>query len=278
VCKIRRLLRVLFFALLCAGSARSEAESIQARHAQVELVSTQSDIAPGRRLLLGLHFSLEKNWHIYWRNPGDSGQPPVLQWQLPSGFEAGDIEWPLPEKLVHSTLADYGYEGDVVLLVPIRVTEAVKKEDKQEIGLAAKWLICSDVCIPDHAQLHLSLPLTQDPAKAALISGNWKRLPKPWPSHWKARVLSGKSDFVVSIASGRPIEKAQFLPLVPDQIENAAPQTVKSDSKGASITLRKSDQLLKPISVLKGILVIGDGDAYTMEAPVAASPAQAHRH
>jgi DsbC/DsbD-like thiol-disulfide interchange protein len=276
--KMRRLVRILFFALLCAASVNAEAESIQARHARVELVSAQSDVAPGGRILLGLHFSLEKNWHIYWTNPGDSGQPPVLQWQLPSGVEAGAVEWPLPEKLVHSTLADYGYEGDVVLLVPMRVTDALKKGEKQEIGLAAKWLICSDVCIPDHAQLHLSLPLTQDPVKASLLSDNWKRLPKPWPTHWKARVLSGKSDFVVFIASGRPIEKAQFLPLVPDQIENAAPQTVKSDSKGAAITLRKSDQLLKPISVLKGILVIGDGDAYTMEAPVAASPAQAHRH
>src|SRR5260370_14468291 len=81
--------------LLTAGTA--VAQPIQAKHAQVELLSPQSAFTPGRDLLLGVHFVLENGWHIYWINPGDSGQPPVFKWQLPPGFTAGGIQLPRPQ-------------------------------------------------------------------------------------------------------------------------------------------------------------------------------------
>src|ERR1700739_2838686 len=85
-------------------------QPVSAKHARVELVSHVSSETPGQSLTLGVHFVLEQGWHIYWINPGDSGQPPAFQWQLPPGFSAGDIEWPRPRKLQSSpTLADYGY-------------------------------------------------------------------------------------------------------------------------------------------------------------------------
>jgi DsbC/DsbD-like thiol-disulfide interchange protein len=264
--------------IFCGGYCM--AESVQARHARVELVSEQSNIAPGEQLWLGLHFSLEKNWHIYWTNPGDSGQPPVLQWQLPAGLTAGAIQWPLPEKLTRSTLADYGYQDDVVLLVPVQLGSGLENGAKAEIGLIAKWLICADVCIPDHAQLHLSLPVSstaaEDPAWASLFSDSLKRLPKPWPHTWKASALSLKDDFVVSITAGKPIAAAEFFPLLADQIDNAAPQPLQPGRAGVKITLKKSEQQLKPIHVLKGLLVLGSGESYLMEAPVTPAPSQVH--
>ena len=247
------------------------AETIQARHARVELISAQSRLVPQQQLWLGVHFSLEKDWHIYWINPGDSGQPPVFEWQLPAGFRAGPIQWPLPEKLTRSSLADYGYKDDVVLLVPIHVGE-VKNADKAEIGLQAKWLICADVCIPDHAEFHLSLPVAsapaQQPNQGQLLSDARKRLPKPWPQSWKAWAASEKDDFVLSVVTGKPIQNAQFFPLTPEEIENAAPQSVESSQQGAKITLKKSDQLLHPVHVLKGLLVLPGGEAYVMTARV----------
>src|SRR6478609_5887049 len=71
-------------------------------HAHVELLSRQAAITPGSDLQLGIHFILEPGWHIYWINPGDSGQPPSFQWQLPSGFTAGEIQWPRPERMQSS--------------------------------------------------------------------------------------------------------------------------------------------------------------------------------
>ena len=259
--------------LLLSLPGTGQAETFQAKHARVELLSQSS--APGIQLWLGLHFVLEKDWHIYWVNPGDSGQPPVLKWQLPTGFTAGEIQWPMPEKLKHSTLADYGYQDHAVLLVPIHIPGSFKAGTKADIGLQAKWLICREICIADHAELHLALP---DQNRSSLIDEARKRLPRPWPRSWRASVASEKDDLVLSIVTGRPIQTAEFYPLTPEQIDNAAAQPVQTNPRGAKIRLRKSDQLLKPISVLKGLLVLGNGEAYEMQAPVTANQAKAHNN
>lgn len=276
-----RLLAILIAGFCFVETGRAVADSVKAHHARVELVSAQSSVALGKQLWLGLHFSLEKNWHIYWTNPGDSGQPPVLQWQLPSGLTAGAIEWPLPEKLTRSTLADYGYQDDVVLLVPVRAGAELKDGDKAELGLQAKWLICADVCIPDHAQFHLSLPVSSTPAQetneASLVRDAQKKLPQPLPRSWKAWVAPGKDDFLLVIHAGKPISEGQFFPLLPDQIENAAPQPLKTGRSGVTITLRKSEQLLKPIRVLKGVLVLDGGKSFMVEAPVSSFESKADK-
>src|SRR5437016_9725185 len=95
-CMFRRVLSLLGVFVCCNAGV---AQEVQAQHARVELVSQQTTFAPGQENLLGVHFSLEKDWHIYWINPGDSSQPPVLHWQLPAGFKAGEIQWPHPVKL-----------------------------------------------------------------------------------------------------------------------------------------------------------------------------------
>src|SRR5713101_8575753 len=118
---MRTLLRVLALAFVFpAGLCSRGAETREARHARVELLSQSTAVAPNQKIWLGVHFSLEKDWHIYWQNPGDSGQPPVFRWQLPTGFVAGGVQWPRPQKLKHSSVADYGYQDSAMLLVPVR--------------------------------------------------------------------------------------------------------------------------------------------------------------
>src|SRR5215813_11260350 len=118
-----RLKLLACFVFLATAVALLQAEPIHAKHAQVELVSRQASTGPGKELLLGIHFVLEKGWHIYWINPGDSGQPPALKWKVPDGFVAGEIQWPRPERMQSSPqLADYGYHDDVLLMVPVRAT------------------------------------------------------------------------------------------------------------------------------------------------------------
>lgn len=275
-------LRLLAFALIffCASMSNSS-EPVQAHHARVELVAQQSSIAPSQQVWVGVHFSLEKDWHIYWINPGDSGLPPTLKWQLPAGFSAGAIQWPRPEKLKHSTLADYGYQGDAMLLVPLRVPANVKDGSMAEMGLQAKWLICREVCIADHADLHLALPVGSkagDTREAALFTEAKKQLPKAWPHSWRASATSDKDNFVLSIRTGKPIQAAEFYPLSPEQIDNAADQPLKTTAQGAKITLKKSDQLLKPIQLLKGLIVLGNGEAYVLQAPVTSAQEKSHNN
>ena len=245
-----------------------------APHARVELLARQTAIRAGSDLQLGVHFILEPEWHIYWINPGDSGQPPSLKWQLPPGFIAGEIQWPRPERMQSSVeLADYGYHDDVLLMVPIHTPQFIHDEQLRGLRFAvdAKWLVCREVCIPEHANLELSLhsgAIKDNPANAKLFTDAEKLLPVPMPHGWTAEADSRKDDFLLTIAAGKPITKAIFFPLEPGQIDNPALQKLQSTAGGAKIALKKSDLLLKPISVLRGVLVIPDGPAYRIEAPV----------
>ena len=262
--------------LACLLSGQSVfSQPVQGKHARVELLSRQASVTPGAELMLGVHFMLEKGWHIYWINPGDSGQPPAFKWQLPNGFTAGDVRWPRPERMQNSPMiADYGYHDDVLLTVPVRAPQAIAGGKALAIEVEAKWLICREVCIPDKAKLALSLPVSgaakNDPATARLFADAEKLLPAPWPKAWNARAESQTSNFVLTIDAGKPVNKAMFFPLDPDQIYNPAPQLLRVQPRGAAIALRKSDLLTKPITVLRGVLVLADGSAYRLEAPVAA--------
>src|ERR1700682_3563826 len=115
-------LRILFFSLFLPALIllpRERASAAPMPHGTIDLVAENLWIAPGHQTYFGLHFQLEKGWHIYWVNPGDSGQPPRVEWHLPEGLSAGEIEWPAPRRLGTSSIVDYGYEDAVVLLVAV---------------------------------------------------------------------------------------------------------------------------------------------------------------
>jgi len=275
---MRLRFRIAILSLLALSSAGASAEEIQGKHARIALISQTAGVIPNRPLLLGVHFVLEKGWHIYWTNPGDSGQPPVFTWHFPEGFSAGEVAWPRPQRLqTNAQVVDYGYSDQVLLLVPVR-TPPTRVAAPVKIAVDAKWLICREVCIPDHATLHLSLSSSrgagENQSTERLFSDAERLLPRPMPATWNAHVESETGDFVLVIrtgkpiiSSGRPAGKGQFFPLDPGQIDNPAAQTVQSTANGMRIALKKSDLLLKPISVLRGLLVLG-GTAYRVDAPV----------
>ncbi|HEY2497510.1 MAG TPA: protein-disulfide reductase DsbD domain-containing protein [Candidatus Angelobacter sp.] len=270
-------LRIGLALCFLATAIATAAQETPAKHARVELLSRQSAVAAGSEIQMGVHFQLDPGWHIYWVNPGDSGQPPAFKWKLPAGFTADEIQWPRPERIqTNPQIADYGYHGDVLLIVPIHVPQVTNadsdKQDKLQFAAEAKWLICREVCIPEHAQLGIALPIsakaTEDPSAAKLFAETRRLLPRSLPRGWNVTARSTHDDFVLAVAAGKRILKAEFFPLDPGQIDNSAPQKIQPTPTGAKITLKRSDILLKPITVLRGVLVIAGGPAYRIEAPV----------
>src|SRR5690349_9803447 len=194
--------------VLAAWSPGVAAPQVPAPHARVELISRQTAIAPGAGLQLGIHFTLEPGWHVYWINPGDSGQPPSFQWQLPPGFTAGEVQWPRPERMQSSAeLADYGYHDETLLMVPMHAPRSINDEQLRGLRFAveAKWLVCREVCIPEHASLELFLhsgATKENSATAKLFAHAEKLLPIAMPHAWKATVESRKDDFQLTVAGG----------------------------------------------------------------------------
>ncbi|HJU21926.1 MAG TPA: protein-disulfide reductase DsbD domain-containing protein, partial [Casimicrobiaceae bacterium] len=115
--------RLLMVALLGAmvGVESAHAAEVRTGHVTAELVADQTALMPGTTTTLALRLAIDPGWHTYWRNPGESGLPTTLQWRLPPGYRAGDIEWPAPRALPAGPLMNYGYEGEVLHLVPLTV-------------------------------------------------------------------------------------------------------------------------------------------------------------
>jgi len=111
----------------------------------------------------------------------------------------------------------------------------------------------------------------EDSAVKEFFDKSRMRLPKPLPKSWKASVSSRPQEFVLNIQAGKSIADARFFPLEPEQIDNAAEQKITPSPRGLELHLKKSDQLLKPISSLKGVLVVAsnNSEGYFIDAPVA---------
>ena len=127
---IRALLPALWLTLclglLPAGVAGADAvptatDRVVTDHVTARLVSEKTALRPGEVAWLGLSLAMREGWHTYWENPGDSGEATRIAWTLPEGLTAGEIRWPHPRLIPVGPLANYGYEGQVTLLVPMRL-------------------------------------------------------------------------------------------------------------------------------------------------------------
>ena len=142
------------FSILLLFSFFGSAEIVDTGHARISLIKDHSDFVPGTSINIGLKVSMDKGWHTYWRNPGDSGGPIEIDWNLPKGFIVSDIKWPLPEKIEYPPLMTYGYE-DFVIYPMVLSIPADYSDDYFEMN--ADILICADVCIPESGKISSNL-------------------------------------------------------------------------------------------------------------------------
>jgi DsbC/DsbD-like thiol-disulfide interchange protein len=265
-----------FFSLLILvvtplPSARASATSIP--HGTVDLIAESQWIAPGVETYFGLNFQLEKGWHIYWVNPGDSGQPPRVEWHVPAGLSAGELEWPAPRRLGTSTIVDFGYDNAVMLLVELHTSSTIQANQAAQIGAELRLLVCREICIPGKAQVSLTLPIKSMPPEpdarsSKLFTAARESLPRRAPADWEFHVSSSKDSFLLTAKSGQRVTQATFFPLEESQVDNSAPQKLVPAATGFQLTLRKSDQLLKPIKRLKGVLELSGNQTYLIDVVV----------
>src|SRR5690349_15443146 len=104
---MRVLIPILLGALLCSAGCTQKTASPTAAaaatpvHSKAGLVLEHGTIQPNQPSRIGIRFQTDKDWHIYWQNPGDSGETPRVKWQLPEGIQIGELEWPTPRRLTN---------------------------------------------------------------------------------------------------------------------------------------------------------------------------------
>jgi len=151
--------------ILLWGGSVSPAVTAEEARVQASLIADTSAIEPGSTFWLGVHFEIEDGWHIYWRNPGDAGLATDVRFELPDGFVAGPLQWPLPVAFIQSEgIPGYGYEGSVVLAAEITVPRHFDRSKSGTVWAEASWLACKGVCVLGSAELEASLAeIDEDP-------------------------------------------------------------------------------------------------------------------
>ena len=268
--------------LFAAGVATLAATAVIAApartaHVEAELVSAQTALVPGSPSTLALRLKMDRGWHTYWRNPGDSGLPTTIAWKLPAGLSAGPIEWPAPRALPVGPLVNYGYTDEVLLLTEIAVAPDVAGTSA---NLAARvdWLVCKDVCIPEGADLTLALPVAKSESPDARWSGPIEAaraaLPQPLEG-WDVAATGRGAEVEVTLHPRAPTDLGQvhFFPYSEGKIEASGRQTLTRSGSTMTLMLPVASQRVGEFARVAGVLTASKGfdghDAAAIDVPLA---------
>jgi DsbC/DsbD-like thiol-disulfide interchange protein len=278
VVRSRGLLSAFVVPLVLASPALARA--LPARHTRVSLLSEADAVRPGHPLTVGIRLQMEKGWHTYWRNPGDSGLPTRARWELPAGFAAGEIQWPYPTRFTSGPLANYGYEGEVLLPVEIRVPASVA-EPQVRIATRVDWLECQEACLPGRAELSLTLPVRAASAptpQAALFAEARTRLPRRDPAWgFSLSCAAHGLSLLIRPPRGTGLREAYFYPATPRVLDHAQPQKLTREGAAHRLAMVR-DPNAAPLERLAGVLVAGTGRgpvAIAVDVPLVPGPARA---
>jgi len=279
-----RSIRCGVMALVCLVAAAAAVRAAESPPFATDLTEarlvTEGAAVPGGTVWAGLLLEHAPKWHSYWRNPGDSGLPTTIEWTLPEGWSAGEIVWPAPHRVPSGPFVNYGFEGQILLPVPLRVPADAVPGATARIEASAQWLVCADICIPEEAKLALDVPVSGAPAAP---DGAWAgrfdaaRQHAPKPSPWTATVGGGAETLLLRVdAAGLRRERLgdiYFFAYDPDAVEHAGAQPVTIDPDGLTLSIPRGIDKGKPIGPLAGVLVIEETlaghdvrQAFTLEA------------
>lgn len=235
----------------------------ESQHTRAQLISEVESIQPGGVFYTALHLQMDPHWHTYWQNPGDSGIPTTLRWDLPEGFQAGSIEWMYPSRFEMPPLTVYGYEDEVFLLVRLQAPADLVPGSQAELRVRADWLECELICIPAHANLTLTLPVA---ASVPAVSKEWAgafahaRASLPLVSDsWKVSAQTDSENLLLRIVpesgASERFRELYFFPKRDDLIDHAAEQHFVQTEKGLELLIKRSNLLAAAPDQLEGVLV-----------------------
>jgi thiol:disulfide interchange protein len=264
---VRRIVAILG-GLFCLAAITASAA-----HTQVRLILSADTAQPGETIIAGVEMKMEPGWHTYWKNPGAAGMATKIEWQLPPGVTAGDIQWPLPEKLPPAEVTTYGYNDEVVLLVPLKLA-ADLKTGPLDLQAKVSWLECKETCIPGAGDVETTLNVGAETKLSVDVTtvDLWKgKIPQtgsqfPFIAYWEEPANGDMRPFIIgceqAVDAGKNItyDSVDFFPYASGDFEvQSVTETISTYS--ANIHLRKdvkkySGDWPKEIS---GVLVIETG-------------------
>jgi thiol:disulfide interchange protein DsbD len=260
--------------LVFAAFSLSAATKTQAR-----LILSAEAARPGETIAAGVLLKMAPGWHTYWQNSGDSGAPTKIDWQLPDGIKAGEIQWLVPEKLTVADLTTYVYHDEVFLLVSLTLAENVPAGPK-EIKAQVSWLECERVCLPGKGDVKASLAVgaKSKPSAEVFLFDAWKKkLPRTDSTVSAIAWWDNGSDSRPVVLEVAMKDAEDFFPYASKATEiGGATETLRADD--GKVRFRKMVKKFEGDwpAQLQGIVVgkkeAGQQPAIELNVPIAATP------
>jgi len=281
------LIVVALYLCACSVLVAQEVED-PSPYSEATLIAETTTARPGDPLIVGLRIELDPGWHSYWINPGDAGQPASIEWDLPGGFGAGEIQWPYPHIIQEPSVVSYGFDNELVLLTEIVTPRFMTTGFPVKFAAEAHWLVCENICLPATANLELEIEMSE---REPRIDSRWEqlfeqtraKLPRS-PDSWDIDASQDAETVALHLSpanvSELSFEGAHFFSSERGVVSHGSPQTVSVENETVRISIQKSKYLRSPLSELTGVLVLpepvdlgnGPARALSIKTPVAAIP------
>src|SRR5438105_1402636 len=238
-----------------------------ARGIEPQLVA-EGPAPPGGEVELAIHMRTNAGWHGYWLNPGDAGLPMDVQWQLPKGFAAGPLRYPVPTRLETAGLMNFVYKRDYAVLVRLKVPPNAR--GTVPIRAAARWLACTDkICVPEQGELSLDLPVgTGAPNRAQFDA--WRRaLPQPLATVGHFAIENGKLRVAIPLPASVAVGEPYLFPITDNAVDYDAKQGFRRSGDTLIAELKRKSSAPQQFA---GVLALGDGRGLEFRATPGAVP------
>jgi DsbC/DsbD-like thiol-disulfide interchange protein len=126
---------------------------------QSRLLAERDAVEIGGRFRVAARFRIEPGWHIYWKNPGDSGMPTSIKVVGPEGVTIERVDWPVPEVFSTPDETTIGYSGEAGLILTLRAPADLDSARPLDLKIEANWLVCKEICLMGSRPMDLRLPL-----------------------------------------------------------------------------------------------------------------------
>lgn len=281
---IRPFFLTLIMGLLLLSTA-AFAQNNDAPLVNIRLLAERAAVQPGDEIWVAMEQIIEPHWHTYWQNPGDSGTPTAIAWDLPEGFEISDLHWPAGERISYGTLLNYGYEERVVLLQKLKIPQNIPPG---EITLSAdiELLVCKEECIPEYGTYTLSLngANAAEENNSALIEMARKTLPTQ--TSWTVEYAGDEENFSLTFAdipadilNTLDTNTIELLPIDWGMVSNSAKAQSQIIDNLITLSQKRGERALTDLEHFNGVLKAtsetGEVQSFAFQArPAGIAPAK----